>query len=391
MHTSLKPKKHMPFALPDISHQDIQAVVDVLKTGWLTTGPQVSMFESEFASMVCSKYSIAINSCTAALHLALEAIGLSGGDEVVTAPYSFAATAEVIRYFNARPVFVDVDPIQLNLDVRKVDKAITRQTKVILPVHIAGLPADLDGIGELSRKHNVATVEDAAHAFPSKYLGRYVGSISDITCFSFYATKTITTGEGGMICTENEEYADRCRIMSLHGISKDAWKRYSAQGSWYYEIVAPGYKYNMTDIAAAMGLAQLRKANTMWEKRVRIAKAYNEAFGSMPQLQLPADDPRHQHAWHLYMLRLHLDTLTIDRARFIEEMKSRQIGVSVHFIPLHIHPYYRDLYGFKPNDFPVAYREFLREMSLPIYSKMSENDVARVIEAVQEIVRKFKR
>jgi dTDP-4-amino-4,6-dideoxygalactose transaminase len=384
-------REYLPFALPELTTDDRQAVNEPFESGWITTGPKAKEFETAFQHLTQARHAVAVNSCTAALHLALEAVGVNEEAEVITTPYTFAASAEVIRYFRARPVFVDVHADSLNLDVSKAADVSTPRTRAIIPVDIAGLPADLDEIIAFGRTRGAKIVEDAAHAFPSNYKGRSIGNVSDITCFSFYATKTITTAEGGMICTNNEEYADRCRIMSLHGISKDAWKRYSAEGSWYYEIVAPGYKYNMTDIAAAMGLAQLRKANTMWEKRVRIAKAYNEAFGSMPQLQIPADDPRHQHAWHLYMLRLHLDTLTIDRARFIEEMKSRQIGVSVHFIPLHIHPYYRDLYGFKPNDFPVAYREYLREMSLPIYSKMSENDVARVIEAVQDIVQKFKR
>ena len=238
-----------------------------------------------------------------------------------------------------------------------------------MPIHIAGLPADLDAIHEVARRHGLPVIEDAAHAFPTKYKGRMVGSLSDFTCFSFYATKTLTTGEGGMICTEDDALAERCRIMALHGISKDAWKRYTAEGSWYYEIVAPGYKYNMTDIAAAMGLAQLHKAERMWRRRQEIAAQFNQAFGGLPQLQIPHDRADCQHAWHLYTLRLNLEHLIIDRAQFIEELKERNIGASVHFIPLHIHPYYRDKYGYRPDDFPVAYREYQRLISLAIYSR----------------------
>jgi len=325
------------------------------------------------------------------MHLALEAIGLNRGDEVITTPYTFAATAEVIRYFDARPVFVDIDPQTFNIDPGLVEKAVTRKTKAILPVHVAGLPSDLSRIYEIGRKNNLAVIEDAAHSFPSKYNGSLIGSIGDISCFSFYATKPITTGEGGMICTNNDTWADRCRLMSLHGISKDAWKRYSQEGSWYYEVVAPGYKYNMTDVAAAMGLAQLKKANGMLARRATIAKAYSAALNRVPQLQVPHDHAAHQHSWHLYMLRLNLETLTIDRGRLIEELKNRNIGASVHFIPLHIHPYYRDLYGYKPDDFPVAHREYLREISLPIYSKMTDGDVRDVIEAVKEVAGRFSR
>jgi dTDP-4-amino-4,6-dideoxygalactose transaminase len=310
---------------------------------------------------------------------------------VITTPYTFAATAEVVRYFGAKPVFVDVDRGTLNIDAELIAAAITERTKAILPVHIAGLPVDLDGVRKVARQHALPIIEDAAHAFPAKYKGQMIGGLGDITCFSFYATKTLTTGEGGMICTANEEWVDRCRIMSLHGISKDAWKRYTAQGSWYYEIIAPGYKYNMTDVAAAMGIAQLRKANLMLEKRTKIAYAYNTAFSKHLHLEIPHDDPAHQHAWHLYMLRLNLDSLSIDRERFIDELKIRNIGASVHFIPLHIHPYYRELYGYSPQDFPVAYREYMREISLPIYSKMSDRDVQDVIDAVTDVVAHFSR
>jgi dTDP-4-amino-4,6-dideoxygalactose transaminase len=381
----------LPFALPDLDETELTEIKEALDSGWVTTGPKTKQFEAEFAAAVGSKYAIAVNSCTAAMHLALEALGLQRGDEVITTPYTFAATAEVVRYFDARPIFVDVDPDQLNMRPDFIEQAITERTKAILPVHIAGLPADLDDIYKVARLHSLPVVDDAAHAFPAKYKGQIIGSLSDFTCFSFYATKAITTGEGGMICTNGDEWAERCRIMALHGISKDAWKRYTAEGTWYYEIIAPGYKYNMTDIAAAMGLAQLHKAETMWRRRREIAQHYHEAFSAVPELQLPHDRSDRQHAWHLYMLRLNLQHLRIDRARFIEELKQRKIGASVHFIPLHLHPYYRETYGYKPEDFPVAYCEYQREVSLPIYSKMSEDDIWTVVDAVLDIIKLYRR
>lgn len=372
----------LPFALPDIDETELAEVREALLSGWVTTGPKTRQFEAEFAAAVNAKHAIAVNSCTAAMHLALEAIGLQRGDEVITTPYTFAATAEVIRYFDARPVLVDICPDDFNLNPELLEAAITPRTKAIIPIHIAGLPANLDAIEAVAQKHGLAVIEDAAHAFPTMYKGRMIGQISDFTCFSFYATKTITTGEGGMICTDNDAWAERCRIMALHGISKDAWKRYTAEGSWYYEIIAPGFKYNMTDVAAAMGLAQLRKAHTMWQRRREIAQMYHLAFANHPALQTPTDNPDHQHAWHLYMLRLRPDQLPLDRAQFITRLKEKNIGTSVHFIPLHLHPYYRETYGYQPDDFPMAYQEYQKEISLPIYSKMSLSDVEYVIETV---------
>jgi perosamine synthetase len=378
--------KFLPFALPDIDGRERSQVWEVLKSGWLTPGPRTHAFEAEFAARLGVKHAIAVNSCTAAMHLALEATGLERGDEVITTTYTFAASAEVVRYFDARPVFVDVDPDTLNMCPELLERAITERTKAIIPVHIAGLPCDMDSILEVAWRHKIPVIEDAAHAFPARYKGRMVGTLGDFTCFSFYATKTITTGEGGMICTDNDLWAERCRVMALHGISKDAWNRYTAEGSWYYEVVAPGFKYNMTDLASAIGLAQLGKAEHMWERRREIAQRYNEAFGGRDALQIPSNREDCEHAWHLYILRLKPGALRIDRAAFIEALKQRNISASVHFIPLHVHPYYRDTYGYKPNDFPVAYQEYRRAISLPIYSKMSECDVDDVIEAVLDIV-----
>jgi dTDP-4-amino-4,6-dideoxygalactose transaminase len=378
----------LQFALPDIDQTEFVLVKETLESGWVTSGPKTEQFEKEFAQAVNVKHAVAVNSCTAAMHLALEAIGIDRDDEVITTPYTFAATAEVIRYFDAKPILVDVEPQYLNMNPELLNKAISKRTKAILPVHIAGMPADLDKIHSIAQEHRIPVIEDAAHAFPAKYKGKMIGSISNLTCFSFYATKTITTGEGGMICTNDESLADRCRVMSLHGISKDAWKRYTSEGTWYYEIVAPGFKYNMTDVAAAMGLAQMQKANKMLARRQEIARQYSQAFSSIPQLQVPCDNPDMQHAWHLYMLRLNIEQLRIDRDQFFIELKNRNIGSSVHFIPLHIHPYYSITYGYKPEDYPVAYREYNREISLPIYSKMSDKDVSYVIAAIVDIVRK---
>ncbi len=394
---TLQIDEHLPFALPLIEEEEIKEVLDTLKSGWITTGPKTKRFEAEFAKFVGARHAIAVNSCTAALHLALEAIGVSEGDEVITTPMTFAATAEVIRYFKARPVFVDIDPVTMNIDVEKLEETVERSAKggrlkAIVPVHFAGYPCDMDSIIEIARKHNVPVIEDAAHAFPARYKGRMVGTIGDITAFSFYATKNITTGEGGMITTDNDEWADRMRIMSLHGISRDAWKRYTAEGNWFYEILSPGYKYNLTDIAAAIGLAQLKKAHAFREYRAEIAARYNEAFERIAQITPPIlkDEPETSHGWHLYVIKLNLENLSIDRNRFIEELRARGIGTSVHFIPLHIHPYYRDTYGYRPEDFPAAYGVFQRIISLPMYPKMTPGDVDRVIDAVLDVASLFK-
>lgn len=387
----------LPFALPDVDDAELQQIKEALDSGWVTTGPKTRQFEAEFAAAVGARHAVAVNSCTAAMHLAMEAIGLQRGDEVITTPYTFAASAEVIRYFDARPVMVDVDSRCLNIDPGLIEAAITARTRAILPVHIGGLPAELDAIAAVATRHSLAIIEDAAHAFPTLFRDRKIGqpladgSTPHAVCFSFYATKTITTGEGGMMCTDDDGLAERCRIMALHGISKDAWKRYTAEGSWYYEIIAPGYKYNMTDVAAAMGLAQLAKAERMWQRRCAIAQHYSTAFSPLPELQVPHDRVDCQHAWHLYMLRLNLDRLRVDRGQFVQELKDRNIGTSVHFIPLHLHPYYRETYGYQPADFPVAYREFQREISLPIYSRMTDQDVADVIEAVTDVVECYRR
>ena len=381
-------KKFLPFNLPDIGHEEIEEVVEVLKSGWITTGPKVQEFEKRFSEFVGAKHAIAVNSCTAALHLALDAIGLEEGDEVIMSPLTFAATAEVVLYFGAKPIFVDIDERTMNMDPVKCEEHLSSypnsRVKAVIPVHYAGLHCDMDEIMGIAGKYNLKVVEDAAHAFPVKYKGRMIGTIGDATCFSFYATKSITTGEGGMLTTNNDEIARRARVMRLHGISEDAWERYGAEGSWYYEIIAPGFKYNLTDIAAAMGLVQLRRVSEMLEKRRHIAHLYNEAFKEIPEVKLPfcAED----HAWHLYVIRLETERLRIDRNQFIEELRSKGIGTSVHFIPLHMHPYYRDTYHYQPTDYPISFHVYKQVVSLPIYSKMSSEDIWRVVEEVRGVI-----
>ncbi len=379
-------QKFLPFALPHIEEAEIQEVVETLRSGWLTTGPRTKRFEQEFAQYVGCKHAVAVSSATAAMHLALDAIGLQGGDEVITTPFTFAATAEVVLYFKARPVFVDITPDTFNIDTDRIEAGITEHTKALLPVHIGGHPCDMDRIAEIARKHGLIVIEDAAHAVPTKYKGRMIGTIGDLTAFSFYATKPIATGEGGMITTDNDEYAEKCRIMSLHGISHDAWERYTTEGSWYYEILYPGYKYNLTDIAAAIGLHQLRKCDRMQQLRQRIAQLYEEGFKGLHEIETPVVNGDVQHAWHLYIIRLRLDMLRCDRAEFFRALKAENIGVSVHFIPLHLHPYYRRHYGYRPEDFPNAKYAYDRIISLPIYPKMSDEDVQDVITAVKKVV-----
>ena len=386
------PRQEMlPFHVPDLDNREFDEIKDSLESGWVTTGPKTKRFEKEFAKAVGCKHAVALNSCTAAMHLALEAIGLSSGDEVITSPYTFAATAEVVRYFDAHPIFVDVEADTMNINASLIEGAITKRTKAIIPVHIAGLPSNMDAILDIAKRHNLKVIDDAAHAFPAKYHSHTIGGLSDVTCFSFYATKTLTTAEGGMLCTNDDDIADRCRMTSLHGIDKDAWKRYSAEGHWYYEIQVPGYKYNMTDIAAGMGLVQLSKSDMMWQRRREIAMSYSAMFSSFAELECPYDYHDAQHAWHLYMLRINPRLLSIDRRQFIDELRRRNIGSSVHFIPLHLHPYYRDTYGYQPESFPVAHREYEREISLPVYSKMTDADVQDVVDAVVDIVSRFRR
>lgn len=381
------PSQFLPFHLPLIEDDDMRAVRDVMESGWITTGPKAAQFEQEFARYIGVRHAIAVNSGTAALHVALDAAGIGEGDEVVLPTLTFAATAEAVVYCKARPVFTDVDPDSFNLDPTLAERAITPRSRAILAVHMAGQPCDMDQLMRTAQAHGLRVIEDAAHALPARYHGRNVGTIGDMTCFSFYATKSITTGEGGMVTTESDSWAERMRIMRLHGISKDAWKRYTAEGSWRYEILAPGFKYNLTDMQAALGLTQLAKCDSMWMRRSLMAERYTEALSKLAAYELPTSRPDVQHAWHLYVIRVRRGELTIHRDRVIEELKQRGIGVSVHFIPLHLHPYYRDRWDYRPGDFPVAEDYFDRCISLPLYPAMKDEDQVRVIDALVEIAR----
>lgn len=381
----------VPFAQPDITALEVKAVVAALESGWITTGPRTHQFEEAFRHRVGAEHAVAVNSGTAAMHLALEAVGVGPGDEVIIPSMTFAATGEVVRYLGAQPRLVDIRSSDHCIDVRCVERALAANTKAVIPVHFGGESCDLSSLLDLVRVHDFALIQDAAHAFLTSYGGRPIGSWGDITCFSFYATKNITTAEGGMAVTARRDWADRMRVMSLHGISKDAWKRYSTEGSWYYEILAPGFKYNLTDLAAALGLVQLERADEMLERRRAIASRYTQAFGENPALELLTVRRFDDHAWHLFVVKLRPETLRIDRGRFIEELRALGVGSSVHFIPLHLHPYYREHYGYSPDDFPVALECYERSVSLPIYSKMTDDDVTRVVDAVLAVTRRFAR
>ncbi len=359
-------------------------MVDTLRSDWITTGPKTKRFESEFGQYVQAPAALALNSCTAALHTSLVALGVGPGDEVITTTLTFAASVNVIEHVGARPVLVDVEPDTLNMDPAWVERAITPRTKAIMVVHHSGHPADLDALRTLAESRGIALIEDAAHAIAARYKGRPIGSGSNPAAFSFYATKNLTTAEGGML-TGDAEFVGRCRVISLHGLNREAWKRYGKEGSWYYEVVTPGFKYNMTDLQASLGLVQLRKLEAMQARRCEIVAAYQKAFASLEVFQTPVARPEVDHAWHLYVLRLWPERLGMARNQFIEELKTRNIGTSVHFIPIHIHPYYRDKYGFKPQDFPVAYDSYERMVSLPLSPRMSDQDVADVIGAVLEL------
>jgi dTDP-4-amino-4,6-dideoxygalactose transaminase len=382
----------LPFARPSITEREKAAVMEVLDSGWLTTGARAKEFEACFAEAVGARHAVALNSATAALHLALEAIGVGPDDEVIVPTWTFAASAEVVAYLGARPVLIDVDRETLNATPEAILAAVTPRTKATVVVHVGGRPIRIAELVERLDGRGVAIVEDAAHSFPSRVGGpdgRLAGTFGAAGAYSFYATKTITTGEGGMLVTDDDAIADRARLMSLHGISRDAWNRYSASGSWFYEIEEAGYKYNLTDIAAALGLAQLERAGELLAARRDLAAAYTaglRASSVADLLELPADEPDGSHAWHLYIVRLALDRIEVDRAAVIESLRGLGIGTSVHFIPLHLHPYYRDRWGYQPADLPVAAAEFDRVISLPIWPGMSSADVDRVVRALETVL-----
>jgi dTDP-4-amino-4,6-dideoxygalactose transaminase len=380
----------LPFSPPCIGEEEIREVVDTLRSDWITTGPKTKRFEQQFARYLGAPEALALNSCTAGLHTALATLGIGPGAEVITTPMTFTASVNVIEHVGARPVLVDVEPDTLNLDPVLVEAAITPRTRAILPVHYAGHPVDLDAIDELARAHGLVVLEDAAHALPARYKGRRIGRGPNPTAFSFYATKNLTTGEGGML-TGDPEFLARARVLSLHGMSRDAWRRYDKGGSWRYDVLVPGFKYNMTDIQAALGLWQLRKLEQFQQRRREIVGRYSQSFADIDALEVPVARPEVEHAWHLYVLRLRPEALRIGRDEFLEELARRNIGASVHFIPIHLHPYYRDKYGYAPDAFPEAYTNFERILSLPLNPRLTDPDVTDVIEAVRDIVRTRRR
>jgi dTDP-4-amino-4,6-dideoxygalactose transaminase len=389
--TAPKPRgTFLPFHVPSIDESDIQGVAETLRGGWLTTGPKTKLFEERFAATVGSPRAVAVNSCTAGLHVALAALSLRPDDEVITTPYTFIATAEAILLAGARPVLVDVDPGSLNIDPARIEAALTPRTRAIVPVHFAGHPCDMDPILALARARSLKVVEDAAHALPAAYRGKTIGSLGDVTVFSFYATKNLTTGEGGMITTADPDLEDRMRRLALHGMSRDAWKRYAQGGAWYYEILDLGFKYNMPDIQASLGLTQLPRLETYARRRQEIVDRYRAALGDVDAIELPEPPREGRHAWHLFVVRIRPERLKIGRDEFINKLTELQVGVSVHFIPVPLHPYYRGL-GYSPADVPIAVSNYERAISLPLYPRMTDQDVDYVSEVVGWIAEQHRR
>ena len=377
----------LPYFKPEITSEEINEVLNTLRTGWLTTGPKTKEFENQFANYFGKNHeAIAVNSATSGLHLALEALGIKNGDEVITTTHTFTATAEVIRYLGANPIFIDIDPKTLCINPKKIEEAITNKTKAIIPVHFAGLSAEIDKIKEIAKKHNLSILEDAAHAFPTTYKGKKIGSLNtDITVFSFYANKTMTTGEGGMVITKNKNLAERIKLMRSHGINRDAFDRFSSsKPKWFYEVVAPGFKYNMTDISAALGLVQLKKVNEMQKKRERIAYQYFDKLKDL-SIELPPKPKNGDlHSWHLFVIQL--KNSKVSRNDLINKLFENGIGCSVHYIPLHLHPYWRDKYKLSKENFPVSQKIYENSISLPIYSMMTEKDTQRVIVELKKYI-----
>lgn len=398
----------VPFFRPDITDAEVDEVVAALRSGWLTTGPRVKRFEEEFAAEVGAPHAIAVNSCTAALHLAVEALGLQAGEAVLVPTMTFAATAEIVRYMGAIPILVDCDPVTLNLELddarRKLEALRAGRLSVrasrgaravgIIPVHVGGLMLDVGRLQAFAAENELWVVEDAAHAFPAAWRPSPTAAwqkcgegTAAVSCFSFYANKTITTGEGGMATTADPALADRMRLMSLHGLSQDAWRRYSGGGRWDYRILAPGFKYNLTDVAAAIGIHQLKRAESMRQDREEVARRYVSAFADLSELELPPTNGDRLHSWHLFPIRLRLDRLSIGRNEFIDLLKAAGVGCSVHWRPLHLHPYYEETFGWRADDLPVATRVWERLVSLPIFPRMREEEIARVVETVRTLCR----
>ncbi len=377
----------LPYNLPDISDAEIDAVVEALRSGWLAPGPRARAFEADFAAFTGAKHAIALDSATAGLHLALVALGIGAGDEVITTPTTFAASVNVIIHTGATPVLADITLDDYCIDPAVIEAAITPRTKAIMPVHHGGSACRMDEILAIARRHNLRVIEDAAHALGTEIGGRSVGAFGDATVFSFYPTKNVTSGRGGMLTTDDDAIADRCRLLALHGMSNDAWDRYTERGAWAYQVLAAGYNYAMSDFQAALGHAQFARLAGFQAQRRRLAERYNARFAAHPAIIAPTEREGTTHAWHLYVVRIDAGATTIGRDRFIEELKQRGIGTSVHFIPIHHHPYYRETFGWAPGDHPVADSAFEAMISLPLYTRMSDHDIDRVSDAVEEIVR----
>ncbi len=378
-------KKFIPFSQPMFGQEEKKEVIAAMDSGWVTLGPKTKEFEEQFAKYVGSKYAIGVTSCTAALFLSLLSSGIGEGDEVITTIFTFAATANAIIHTGAKPVFVDIEKDTFNIDPKKIQEKITKKTKAIIPVHYAGRPVNLDAIHEIAKKNNLLVIEDAAHAVGSKYKSKMIGSFGNLVCYSFHPIKNISTGDGGMITTDNEEVAQKLSRLRLHGMSKDAWKRHSAAGSWRYDILEAGYKYNMTDIAAALGIHQLKKLEKFITARTKYAEIYTGLLSKVPEVTVPTSGTNVRNSWNLYTIKVDTKKLSITRDEIIEELKSMNIGVSVYFVPLHLFTYYKK-YGYKPGDFPVAEKVFEGIISLPLYPKMTKSEVAYVAKSLEKII-----
>lgn len=387
------PVRHapLPYHRPLIDADDEQAVLKTLRSGWLTTGPTTKRFEAELAAYTAAKHCVAVNSCTAALHLALEAAGVGAGDEVITSPITFASTANVIVHRGATPVFVDVEPETLNLDPARLEAALTPRTRAIIPVDFAGHPCDLDRILEIARRHHLVVIEDAAHSIGAEYRGRRVGGIADLTAFSFYATKNITSAEGGALTTNNDEWAERAGIMALHGISRDAWKRYIGDGYQHWDIIGPGYKYNMPDLAGSLVLSQLGKIDAFRARRVELKARMDAQLQGLAGIELPGERKDVLHAYHLYPIIVRTETLTADRDVIMQAIEKENIGIAVHFRAVHLHPYYTSTFGFHRGMFPHAEYYSDRTISLPLYARMTDGDADDVVAAVHKVIAHFRR